>query len=303
MEIDINNKLINQHQLEEHKMKALRSIIKTGIILGGLALTAVPTFGQIYGVIDGKDVKVISTEVQDGMYAVEIDGSEVMVDAKQVRVYKVKAESVTSGACIRKSPDPNSSIIQTIGAGVPVSVMQKRGHWYEVVLCDGTKGYMYSSQVRGEGLQLLPEQEYEVYAPVEVVNWSVANQVVPRGAVVTIEDVYTGKKFQIKRTFGTNHADVEALTKQDTQRVKQIWGGFTWERRPVIVHVKGRRLAASMAGMPHAGDTLDAVKGNGMSGVMDLHFQGSRKHKDGNISATVDPLHQKAIKVAAKYQG
>ena len=112
------------------------------------------------------------------------------------------------------------------------------------------------------------------------------------------------------------------MTAADTSIIKQIWGGFNWERRPVIVYIDGRRLAASMAGMPHAGkdsapnlaytsglsdgygygQNLDAVKGNAMSGVCDLHFRGSTKHKDGTISATVDPLHQAAISIAAKYK-
>lgn len=159
-------------------------------------------------------------------------------------------------------------------------------------------------------------------APVEVITWGSASKILARGSVATIEDVYTGKRFEIKRTFGTNHADVEALTAADTAVMKQIWGGFTWERRPVIVHIDGRRLAASMAGMPHAGkdsapnlsytwgrsdgygfgQNLDAVKGNAMGGVCDLHFRGSTKHKDGKISATPDPKHQAAISVAAKYK-
>ncbi|MGL4345597.1 MAG: SH3 domain-containing protein [Cellulosilyticaceae bacterium] len=278
-----------------------KQLTKLGVVMGILIGTAVPTFGQIYGVVDGKDVAVISAHEADGTYAIEENGVTTYVQSETVEIYKVKGETLVDGAHIRKSPDPTSGVLKTLGKGVPLSVLAQRGNWYEVALTDGTKGYMYKSQVGGECLALLPEKEVAV--PVEILGWSTASKVVPRGAVVTIEDVYTGKKFQIKRTFGTNHADVEALTKADTQIVKQIWGGFSWERRPVIVHVKGRRLAASMAGMPHAGDSLDAVKGNGMSGVMDLHFQGSRKHKDGKISATVDPLHQSAIKIAAKYQG
>ncbi|MGL4738290.1 MAG: SH3 domain-containing protein [Cellulosilyticaceae bacterium] len=284
-------------------MRTIQQFARLGMILGTLALTALPTFGQIYGVIDGKDVKVLSAHAEEGQYAVEIEGVMSYAPADAVQIYKVKGEVATNGAALRKLPHPESGVLTTLGKGDAVSVMGQKGSWYEVVLADGTQGYMYNTQVEGECLQLLPEVEVEMQAPIEVVQWSTASQVIPRGSVVTIEDVYTGKKFQIKRTFGTNHADVEALTKTDTQIIKQIWGGFNWDRRPVIVHVKGRRLAASMAGMPHAGDSLDAVKGNGMNGVMDLHFKGSRKHKDGNISATVDPLHQKAIQIAAQYKG
>lgn len=254
----------------------------TSILIGVLTFGAVPTFGQTYDV------------------TLEMSG---YVAANTTKVTQVRGEPTVEGAFLRQDPDPTSKILQTLAFGESIEILSRVGNWYEVVLGDGTQGYMYKSQVGGENLNLVPEKEMPKSAPVEVINWSEASKVIPRGSVVTIEDVYTGKKFQIKRTFGTNHADVEALTKSDTQMIKQIWGGFTWERRPVIVHTKGRRLAASMSGMPHAGSTLDAVKGNGMSGVMDLHFRGSRKHKEGNISATTDPLHQQAISKAAQYKG
>lgn len=40
---------------------------------------------------------------------------------------------------------------------------------------------------------------------------------------------------------------------------------------------------------------LDYIKGNGMDGHIDIHFAGSKRHKDGQI----DPDHQKCIKIAA----
>ncbi len=161
----------------------------------------------------------------------------------------------------------------------------------------------------------------EETSKIESINWwAEATKVFPRGTVAEVEDVYTGKKFKIKRTTGTNHADCETLTKEDTKIMKEIWGGFTWERRPVVLNINGRRLAASMAGMPHAGrdsapalavasnrsagygtgENLDFIKGNDMNGVFDVHFPGSTRHKDGKVRAVVDPEHQKAIQVAAQ---
>jgi hypothetical protein len=132
-------------------------------------------------------------------------------------------------------------------------------------------------------------------------------------AVVT--DLYSGKSFNVKRTYGTNHADAEALTKEDTNTIKSIWGGFSWTRRPVILNINGRRLAASMSAMPHSGldsaapnvivdnrsdgysrgENLDAIKGNGMDGHFDIHFLNSTRHKDGQK----DPQHQTAVMKAA----
>jgi peptidoglycan hydrolase-like protein with peptidoglycan-binding domain len=135
-----------------------------------------------------------------------------------------------------------------------------------------------------------------------------------RGEVAVVTDVNTGKSFEVKRTYGTNHADVEPLTKEDTKIIKEIWGGFTWERRAVVVQVKGYTIAGSMTAMPHAGVdsvaankyvrnrsagygrgiNLDAVKGNGSSGVMDIHFKNSRTHTTNRKQSSQQNMVNKA---------
>jgi len=138
-----------------------------------------------------------------------------------------------------------------------------------------------------------------------------------RGEVAIVTDVDTGKSFEVKRTYGTNHADVEPLTKKDTQIIKDIWGGFSWERRAVVVEINGYVIAGSMTAMPHAGVdsaaankyvskrsagygrgiNLDAVKGNGCSGVMDIHFKNSRTHTTNRMQG----IQQTMVKKAASY--
>ncbi|QIB26928.1 LysM peptidoglycan-binding domain-containing protein [Caloranaerobacter azorensis] len=146
--------------------------------------------------------------------------------------------------------------------------------------------------------------------------WKGAQYLIPIGAKFKVIDFYTGKSFMAKRTAGTNHADVETLTAYDTKKFKEIWGGsFSWVRRPVIIEYKGRRIAASASGMPHAGNdkapggvytswrsggygggvNLDYIKNNGMNGHFDIHFLNSTRHKDGKI----DEKHQYCIKIAA----
>ncbi len=147
--------------------------------------------------------------------------------------------------------------------------------------------------------------------------WSGASKVFKIGMTAKVTDVKTGKTFNIVRTYGGNHADCEAKTSADAQKIKQIWGGsWSWVRRPVIVEVSGRRIAASIAAMPHAGvdkspankyissrsggygrgANLDKIKNNGMSGVIDVHFLNSRTHGTNKV----DSKHQAAVKTAAK---
>ena len=155
-------------------------------------------------------------------------------------------------------------------------------------------------------------------AKIEVLDWwKDARYVFKIGTVAKVIDVWSGKSFKIVRTYGGNHADCETLTKEDTEIMKAIWGGsWSWNRRPVVLEIGERRLAASMAGMPHAGldelpadqtvssrsggygrgTNLDKIKDNDMSGHFDVHFLNSRTHGTDKV----DPQHQAAIKIAAK---
>ncbi|KUO72390.1 MAG: hypothetical protein APF77_06075 [Clostridia bacterium BRH_c25] len=182
------------------------------------------------------------------------------------------------------------------------------------------------SMAASEGEEEIQEPEEDISeepvkadskSKIEVLDWwTEANKVFARGSNAKVIDVRTGKSFNIKRTYGGNHADCETLTKEDTKIMKEIWGdSFNWSRRPVIVEINGRLLAASMAGMPHAGldskptnavvsgrsqgygrgVNLDAVKNNNMDGHFDIHFKNSRTHGTNKV----DAAHQKAIKEAA----
>jgi len=139
-----------------------------------------------------------------------------------------------------------------------------------------------------------------------------------RGDSAKVYDIKTGLSFNIKRTYGYNHADCETLTSQDTAIMKKIYGGqWSWTRRAVIIIVDGRKIAGSMAGMPHAGadsqpgeayvtwrsggygagDNLDDVKNNDMNGHFDIHFYGSRTHGTNRV----DSGHQEMVREAAEW--
>ncbi len=148
-------------------------------------------------------------------------------------------------------------------------------------------------------------------------SWSQAQNIFTIGTTATVFDIETGKSFNVKRTFGYNHADTETLTAQDTAIMRSVFGGWSWDRRAIIVKVGDTYIAASMAGMPHAGrddkpsavkvynrsgdygygDNLDAVKGNNMDGVFDVHFYMSKTHSTNRV----DSRHQEMIDVANEY--
>lgn len=137
----------------------------------------------------------------------------------------------------------------------------------------------------------------------------------PIGTVATITDVDTGLNFKVMRTFGHRHADCETLTAGDTAILKQIWGGWSWKRRAVIISIEDRHIAASSIAMPHAGKDIypalktvssrsggygkginyDKIKNNGMDGHICIHFKNSTLHRINKP----DPEHQKMVKKAA----
>lgn len=128
---------------------------------------------------------------------------------------------------------------------------------------------------------------------VEMTPWfGGAENIFTRGSTAKVTHVDTGLTFYVKRRGGTKHADCEPLTKEDTAIMKKIYGGsWSWNRKAIIVEVNGKKMAASMNGMPHGGSS---VGGNGFPGHFCIHFYKSKGHS----SNRVDSDHQAMVKRA-----
>ncbi|MBP1157241.1 MULTISPECIES: hypothetical protein [unclassified Paenibacillus] len=127
----------------------------------------------------------------------------------------------------------------------------------------------------------------------KLVPWEEAKKTVFRKSVAQVVDLETGLRFQAQRRAGSSHADMQPLTKADTEVMKQIYNGeWSWRRRAVLVQIDGHSLAASMHGMPHGGD---GIPDNAFSGHFCIHFLGSSTHG----SRSVDPDHQWMVYKAA----
>ena len=129
----------------------------------------------------------------------------------------------------------------------------------------------------------------------EKLAWFGSEDVIPKGATVTIKDCRTGKTFTAVRWSGSNHMDTEPASKADTATLKEIYGGsWSWRRRPILVKYNGHVYAASMNGMPHGTSTID----NGFDGHFCVHFSGSKTHGTDRV----DEDHQNAVAAALKYE-
>lgn len=175
---------------------------------------------------------------------------------------------------------------------------------------------LYPGQTLKVPVHNIPVKKTAGYQYGEILDWfKEAQYLFPIGKTGKFIDMETGKSFMAKRTMGSNHSDTETLTAQDTQTMKDIFGGtWSWVRRPFILEVDGRRFAISVAGMPHAGvdgapflkdvanrsdnwgtgPNYDSITGNGMDGHFDVYFLNCLRHVDNKM----DPQHQLNVMIS-----
>ena len=110
----------------------------------------------------------------------------------------------------------------------------------------------------------------------EVLPWKNVSELIPKGSTFKVIDLETGFYFRVQRRAGNQHADVQPLTHDDTAVLKHLYNGkWSWNRRAVLIPVKGRMIAGSMHGMPHGAGALE----NGFPGHFCIHFYGSTTHR------------------------
>jgi hypothetical protein len=111
---------------------------------------------------------------------------------------------------------------------------------------------------------------------IKMTQWEEVNNILPKYSKFTVVDLETGLKFRVQRRAGSNHADVQPLTSEDTAIMKEIYSGkWSWKRRAIIVISDDGKIAASMHGMPHGGGALK----NNFPGHFCIHFYGSTTHR------------------------
>ncbi|HWI55169.1 MAG TPA: hypothetical protein VNT57_05725 [Desulfobacteria bacterium] len=161
------------------------------------------------------------------------------------------------------------------------------GELYEV-----RNGKIYKLEDRGRCLQEALKRLEEKNRFGEFITWSQVRQIFKKYDKARIIDMETGMSFMVQRRAGSEHADVQPLTAEDSDVMKMIYGGkWSWKRRAVIVDTGGHRLAGSMNGMPHG---AGAIGGNKFNGHFCIHFRDSRLH-----SKKEDPAHQLMVWKAA----
>lgn len=118
--------------------------------------------------------------------------------------------------------------------------------------------------------------------------WEAIDAQFPVGSQVTVTDYNTGETFAVVRTGGVNNAEVTAASVQDNDAFLHVFGGYSWEHRPVLVEIGGTQYAGSLFGMPTG---LEMAGSSGMSGSTFLYFNNARS----DVFQLADEEHVLAI--------
>ena len=184
-----------------------------------------------------------------------------------------------AGVNFRESPSTDARIIGTVIEGTAVNVLEHNPTGWSKVRINGSTGYIRSDFLSSSNVV------------VELVEWSIVKEMLSDGQVIRVRDVSTGRSFNVRVYTRGRHADVDPVTRADSDILREISGGrWSWDRRPVWVTIGERTIAASTHSMPHGSS---GVRDNGMNGHICIHFLGSQHHNGGNPAK-----HQAAVQQA-----
>lgn len=208
---------------------------------------------------------------------------------------KGTAAYITASALnMRRGAGTEYGVIKTLSYGEKITFYSLNDGWYLIQAGDdlGYVSQKYVSLTEPETAPSNPSQSSN--GDVILADWwtSDIQKVFKVGVIATVTDVDSGLSWQVKRSGGTNHADVQPLTAADTAKMKQAYGGkWSWTRHAIWVTIDGQRYAASMNGMPHGSGS---IKDNNFDGHHCIHFLNSRTHTGNRL----DAAHQAAVQKA-----
>lgn len=284
---------------------------------------------------NGKHAYISKSYLTEDQKTTPTNPVPVVVTPQPNQTSPIESKYTTTALNVREGTSISSKVLSVLSQGMKVDVYSYESGWAKIKYNNGyayvSKSYLADSSSSNnspgnkQSNTIVRNPEYN--GQVEFLDWwTEAKNIIPsdpysknESNILIVEDYATKIKFKVRRTMGANHAELETISPEDTAIMTTIWGKFSWTQRPVLIHLGDRVFAASMSAMPHAGvdeapflaivdsrsegygrgENLDAIKGNGMSGHMDLHFFNSTRHKDG----LPDLKHQENIKFLMKELG
>ena len=222
----------------------------------------------------------------EGWSKVNAGGIEGFIKSEYLTQKDPSQYRATTAVNFRSAPSTDADVLKKIGAGTAVTMLTYNPEGWSKVSLNGVEGfikseYLTSADAYGGGISA---------NGVELIKWEDAKKIFKTYTPATVYDVRSGAVYMVQSFSNGSHADVEPLTKADTEILHKTFGNrWSWDVRPVWVTIGGRTMAASINGMPHGGGT---ISGNGMNGQICIHFLDSKTH-NGNKS--FEKTHQSGV--------
>ena len=218
------------------------------------------------------------------------DKAKIIVKTSNLEIVHIDNKTVYTKQKVKiyKKDTTKSKVLKTIPSNTKITIVSYTEKWGRLE----NGGFIQ--------LKYLTEKNPEPTTPqsnkIEVADWwnSNINTLFSLNKTIKITDNKTKISWYVVRKGGTNHADVQPATAEDTAKMKEVCGGYwSWDRRGIIVEINNKQYAASMNCMPHGGDS---IPNNNFNGHFCIHFTNSRTHGSNKICS----LHQAAIQSVLK---
>ena len=197
---------------------------------------------------------------------------------------------VKKSAYVYKEASTTAKKAGPLAVGTELKIVGVNGKFYQV-----TNGKALAYIPKSAVSKKKPSDTAIMASKVQFVNWDKGTRLFSTGDYVQIYDIQSGLTIRVRRLGGTNHAELEPATADDTAMILQMDGGkFSWNSRPVILCVGDFYLAAAINTMPHG---EQSIKNNNFDGQFCLHLVGSKTHGTNCENSS----HQAAIKYAYKW--
>ncbi len=227
-----------------------------------------------------------------GWAKVSYKGHIGYVPVKYLNTRKRYTAYVKKSTYLYSSASSDSSHV-SVGVNTKVYVVGRSGSYYRVQNSKGRTGYILASCLSGSKVKTHRKRSTAWKSKVVMLKWFGSGQnVLRRGGYGYLYDIKTGISLKIKRMGGTNHADVEPVTRTDTAKLLKIAGGtFSWDTHACILYANGKYVACAINTKPHGDQTITT---NGYHGQFCLHMLGSLTHGTQKTNSE----HQAAIEKA-----
>ena len=232
------------------------------------------------------------TAMQGGWAQVYRDGVTAYMPLQYLNLVNRMKGYISKSTPIYISASKSSTSAGPLGVNTEVYVIGVQGGFWRVQNSDGSiTGYVPADCVSNQKVANTPSVDPRDY--VIVMDWfDGGSNVLKKGEYGTIYDIWSGIFINVKRMGGSNHADIEPASLEDTAKLYQaVDGEYSWESRPVILIAGGKFVACAINTLPHGDQT---IYDNAYDGQFCLHMVNSRTHG----SDSVNEEHQKSIREA-----